>query len=283
MAQAAPITATVEHQHGIAAIVSTPNPAVIHDSDLPHLKYAVAVTEEHGLQVHPIAHNPQDIAATPYRTVGERTVADLDSFVSELARRPLRDDSTIWGNAERGKMTAIYNDHTDEDPGWRDDKLTLQLAQDEDWKAWHAISGKAFRQQEFGDKIEELLHTVISPDQAALLEIIDSIRVSSGGNFESRIERHDGSQKLAYQQENRVSAGRTGELEVPQIIRLALRPWEGHPAIYEVDAYFRLRVSEGDLSLSIKLKPTRQIVRQAWIDITEVVWGATEKPVLAQP
>lgn len=267
----------------IAAIHDAPLPAQIKDTDLPHKRFAVAVTTEHGLQVHALETDPQDIEENPYRAAGERTVADLDSFLLELARRPLHEASTIWGNATRGRMTAIYNDHTSEDPGWRDDKLTLALATDEDWKAWHDLSGKAFRQQEFGDRIEELLHTITTPDQATLLEIIDSIRVSSGGSFKSRIERHDGSQKLSYSQENRATAGRTGELEIPQIIELSLKPWDNHPVLYPVEAYFRLRVQEGDLALSVKLKPTRQIVKQAWFDITESVLGATEKPVLAQP
>jgi uncharacterized protein YfdQ (DUF2303 family) len=276
------IKAAVEHEHGIAAVVSsTPHPAAVVDSPLPHKRYAVAVTEQNGLQVTELSYNTQEFNDSPYRVAGERTVADLDSFLAELVRRPLGDAGTLWGKAQSGRLTAVYNDHTDVDAGWRDDKLILALTADEDWQTWHNLSGKFFRQQEFGDKIEELLHTVVNPDQASLLEIIDSVRASTRGEFESAIERSNGGQKLVYKQEHNVKAGRTGQLEVPRTVTLELRPWEGHPETYEVSAYFRTQVSEGALALAIKLKPTRQIVRAAWTTLTTAVMGQTRIPVYA--
>ncbi len=293
MAELAPINATIEHALAGGSVVNTPHPADIVDSDLPHRKYAIAVTEQNGLQVRELETDPQQITKHPYRVRGERTVTDLDSFLAELARRPLGPSGTLWGNAQRGALTAIYNDHyyepaEDEDgvfakdiAGWRDDKLNLTLTKDEDWAAWHSISNKYFGQQEFGDHIEALLHTVISPDQADLLEVIDSIRASTSGEFESGIERANGGQKLTYKQEHTVRAGRSGQLEVPQTITLELRPWEGHPDVYPVEAYFRVRIREGSLALAVKLKPTRQIVRAAWATLTLAVIEATSKPVYA--
>lgn len=266
-----------------------PHQAQVIDGLLPHQKHAIAVTEDHGLQVKTIEIDPKSFP-TPLRVTGERTVADLDSFLAELERRPLDQISntgTLWGSATRGVLTAIYNDHdgaiatNEPGAGWRDDKLTLSLTPDRDWAAWHKISGTYFGQNEFGDLIEELLHTVVSPDQAELLEVIDSIRASTSGAFESKIERANGGQKLTYKQEHNVTAGRSGQLEVPQTITLKLRPWENHPETYDVEAYFRTRVSNGTLGLAIKLKPTAQILRDAWYAITQAVSGQTGKPVLA--
>ncbi|ORV82859.1 hypothetical protein AWC11_23150 [Mycobacterium interjectum] len=265
----------------LAPVVNTPHPADIIAGPQPHVRHVMAVTEQHGLQVEELEVDPSDIAHQPFRVKGERTVADIDSLLAELDRRPLGDGGTLWGKASAGRLTAIYNDHTTGDPGWRDDKLTLQLAPDEDWAAWHGISGTYLKQGPFGDQIEELLHTVTSPDQAELLEIIDSIRASTSGEFESAIERANGSQKLTYKQEHTVKAGRGGQLEIPQIITLDLRPWEGHPETYEVESYFRTRVQDGALWLAVKLKPTRQIVREAWYAVTQAVVAQTGKTVLA--
>ncbi|BBZ09820.1 MULTISPECIES: DUF2303 family protein [Mycobacterium] len=255
---------------------------IVRKPDEPRVSWAVGTTAEHGMQVYEIVAR-EDLLPNPYRVSGTRTVAELDSFLDELERRPLASEGTLWGNAQRGRLTAIYNDHRGDTAGWRDDRLELQLAADEDWTAWHALSGKYFRQEEFGDKVEELLHTVTSPDQAELLEVIDSVRASSKGEFESGIERANGGQRLVYKQEHTVKAGRTGQLEVPQIIGLELRPWEGHHETYPVDGYFRVRVSDGDLFLAIKLKPTRQILRKAWFDLAAKVIEQTGKPVYAQP
>jgi uncharacterized protein YfdQ (DUF2303 family) len=279
--KAANVVVTIEHALAHGGVVSTPHPAAVVDSPLPHKRYAVAVTEQNGLQVQELAFDPQEINPNPYRVTGERTVTDLDSFLAELDRRGLYETGTLWGNAQRGILTAVYNDHHGETAGWRDDRLTLKLAADEDWTTWHNLSGKYFRQQEFGDKIEELLHTIINPDQAELLEIIDSVRASTSGEFESAIERSNGGQKLVYKQEHSVKAGRTGQLEVPRYVTIELRPWEGHPETYEVEAYFRTQVKDGALGLAIKLKPTRQIVRTAWTTLTTAVIEQTRKPVYA--
>ena len=277
-------TTNIDHVDSALLVgARAPHQAQLIDGLLPHLKHAIAVTEEHGLQVNDIAVDPTDFPM-PLRVKGERTVADLDSFLAELERRPLAAPTgTLWGSAKRGVLTAVYNDHNSNgaDAGWRDDKLTLKLTPDDDWAAWHAMSGRLYPQNEFGDKIEELLHTITSPDQAELLEVIDSIRSSTSGEFESKVERAHGGLKLTYREDHTVTAGKGRELEVPQVIILNLRPWEGHPETYPVEAKFRTRITNGSLGLAIKLQPTAQILREAWYTITQSVTGQTGKPVLA--
>lgn len=265
-------------------VSAPPHSADILATDVPHRRYAVAVTTEHGLQVEAIDDNSY-LPLTPYRVEGTRTVADLDSFLDELTRRSLHPTaSTLWGNATRGRITAIYNDHDADTAGYRDDKLELALTTDPDWKMWHEISGKYYPQEQFGDIIEDLRHTISSPDQADLLEIIDSVRASTSGEFESSIERARGGQKLTYKKEVSAKAGAVGrELAVPQTITLSLRPWEGHPTLYTVTAYFRLNITEGHLKLAVKLFPTRETLREAWADLTQQVTDAIAKPVYNQP
>ncbi|BDY33187.1 DUF2303 family protein [Mycolicibacterium mageritense] len=278
------VVGTIEHVAG--GLVTTPNSADITATNEPHTRVAVAVTEEHGLQTHRLVED-EDHYPNPWRAKGTRTVSEVDSFLAELARRPLPDTiGTLWGNAQRGHLSAIYNDHdtTDGPAGWRDDVLALTLKKDPDWVSWHDISGKYFPQYEFGDRIEELRHTISAPDQADLLEIIDSVRASTKGEFESSISRANGGQTLTYKKEISAQAGAVGRvLEVPEHIVLSLRPWEGHPKLYEVPAYFRLNVTEGQLKLAIKLFPTNEIVRTAWGDLTQKIVDAVGKPVLAQP
>lgn len=256
---------------------------IVDSPTTPALRHVVAVTADEGLQIEII--DEETHLPFPRRSRGNRTVTDLDSFIAELARRPLDERGTLWGTADAGKLVAIYNDH-DVTPmvgGWRDDTLTLQLRKDPDWAAWHGMSGTYQKQAEFGDTIEELLHTVVEPDQADLLEIIDSVRASTKGEFESGINRANGAQRVTFHTEISASAGKsTNELEVPQFVTLRLRPWEGHPTTYDVDGYFRLKIEGNTLLLAIKLKPTRQIVREAWAEVTDAVNAATGKPVYAQ-
>lgn len=268
-------------------VYNTPYEAQHFTTSEPHVMHVVAVTEDHGLQAQRLEEN-EDSYPQPWRPKGTRTVTEMASFLAELHRRPLPDvTGTLWGNADRGTIKAIYNDHAggrDTAAGWRDDALELKLKSDPDWVSWHQLSDKYMGQHQFGDIIEELRHTISSPDQADLLEIIDSIRTSTNGEFESNLDRANGSQKLAYKKEVNARAGAVGrELEVPQTITLSLRPWEGHPTLYPVHAYFRLNVTEGQLKLAVKLFPTREIVRQAWEEVTATVTADIGKPVYAQP
>lgn len=268
-------------------VFNTPHQAQHFTTGEPHAMHVVSVTEGHGLQTKRLDHD-ENSYPEPWRPKGTRTVTEMDSFLAELKRRPLPDASgTLWGNAERGDIKAIYNDHAGGESkaaGWRDDVVQLKLKSDPDWVQWHEISEKYMGQHRFGDIIEELRHTIKSPDQADLLEIIDSIRTSTNGEFESDLNKANGSQKLAYKKEVSARAGAVGrELEVPQTITLSLRPWEGHPTLYDVHAYFRLDVTEGQLKLAVKLFPTREIVRQAWEEVTTRVTNDIGLPVYAQP
>ncbi len=263
-----------------------PTQLVVVDSDTPHMSVALAVTREKGLEVSVLDHRAQfreERRAAPARIEGVRSVSELMSFLDELARLPLeKGTSTLWGDYTKGRVIAIYNDHSTAAPGHRDDRLVLQMIEDDDWKAWHAISGKYFGQEEFGAKIEELRHTVLEPNQAELLEVIDSVRASTKAEFESSIERSNGSQAIAFKHTVTTRAGRTGQLKVPQVITLSLRPWEGHHEVYEVPAYFRLRADNGALALCIQLQPTRQIQRGAWADVVNKIVDNVDIPVLAQ-
>ena len=239
-----------------------------------------ANSSENGLQVKEVdirAYTP-GLLSSP--EAGTRTVTDTVSFLAELDRFKLDDASTLWGDETRGRIVAIYNDHTNESAGHRDNKLELVLRVDEDWANWHQLSDKYMPQSEFGDRVEELLHTVVEPSQAELMEVIDSIRATSKGSFESSIVRATGSSVLEWREDVQTTAGKANKLEVPREIVLALRPFEGL-ATYKVPAWFRTRVSGGRLELAIKLKPTRPVVRRAWSDLVEGIEEGTTKPVLA--
>lgn len=249
------------------------------DPKVRGLAFVVAATEGNGLETQRIDYRDVLQEGQPFRHEGIRVVTHVKSFLEELNRKELSDRSTLWASTSRSLVSAIYNDHTTSTPGSRDDVLSLKLVRDEDWVRWHDVSGKFFGQEDFSDMIEELLHTVIEPDHADLMEVIESVRVSVGSEFESAIRRSDGQQTLSYREDTKTTAGVNRDLEIPQTIKLLLRPWESADIRYEVNAWFRTRVVNGQLKLSIKLKPTRAIELAAWADLQEKIADFTGKPV----
>ncbi len=254
------------------------------DTEVRGLSYAVAATGGSGLEVQTIDWREADPDRRPDRVVGTRVVSSIESFFHELERKPLTAESTLWANAQSNAVEVVYDDHTGTEDGgranYRADRLQLSLKVDEEWKQWHAISGQYMSQEEFGDAIEELIHTVVEPDQADLMEVIESIRVTTGSVFESGIRRSDGQQNLSFKEESTATAGRQGQLEIPQTIAFAVRRYEGFPQRYEIRAWFRTRIVNGSLKLAVKLKPTRPTEIAAWEDITKTIADEKQRPVL---
>ncbi|AFR47983.1 DUF2303 family protein [Gordonia sp. KTR9] len=262
---------------------------LVDPSETPGIQQGIgiiaATTKDKGLQVETVDLREFIPGVTRSAEEGTRLVTDVPSFLAELDRYPIAPElSTLWGDETKGRIEAIYNDHNADGAGLRDNRLRLELRADDDWVAWHRLSGKYFPQIEFGDAVEELLHTVVDPDQADLVEVINSIRATSKGVFESAVDRSNGSQALEYRTETTATAGAAGRasrLEIPQTVTLAIRPWEGLDT-YKVEGWFRFNTDHGRLLLTIKLKPTRNVLRAAWADVVEQIeTHLGGKPVLA--
>lgn len=237
------------------------------------LVFAVAATGEHGVQVETIDYrNELEEQNGASYVAFLRSVRSVGSFLDELGRRPLDPErSTLTASEESRQILAVYDDHVNGRAGRRADMLRLHLRLHEDWAAWHQFSGTQFDQQAFGDLLEELIHNVVVPAQADLLEVVDTIRMSSNATFEGSINRANGSQSVVYKEENTATAGAARTLAVPQTITLRLPVFEGYPVEYEVQAWFRIATSNGKLRLSVKLKPTRRVYLAAWADVQQEI------------
>ncbi|SHY14284.1 DUF2303 family protein [Mycobacteroides abscessus] len=248
--------------------------------------YLVTANGENGLQTEVVDVRGKVPAAFPPRAPERRTVTDTASFLAEVTRRPLLQGlSTVWGNRDKGQVSVIYNelgtDATADYPR-RNDVLTLQFVADPDWATlFNAADGRFHTQLEFGDLIEQAGHLITSHQAADVMEIVDSIRASSKGSFESGIKRATSSVNLTYSEEVSAKAGTaTRQLEVPREITLSARPFEDYPVI-EVRCWLRLNISQGQLGLGLFPQPYQHLVRDAWTHVTGELSEALGVPVYA--
>ncbi|MBX9918838.1 MAG: DUF2303 family protein [Mycolicibacterium frederiksbergense] len=233
----------------------------------------IAANNENGLSTKVIDVRAEIPNAFPPRTVADRVVTDTKSFLAEIERRPLLEDiSTVWGNRQKGEITAVYDElpaNAIHDYTRRADNLVLRFVPDPDWATLlKAADGEYHNQEAFGDLIESAGHLITSHPAAELMEIVDSVRGSSSGSFESRIRRDTGSQHLTYSEEVTTQAGSSARpLEVPRQITLTARPFEDYPLV-EVTCWLRLRISQGKLFLALIPQPYQHLVRDAWAHVT---------------
>ena len=224
--------------------------------------------------------------AFPPRTAEPRTVTDKASFLAEVQRRPLLAGlSTVWGNRTKGQVTVIYDElgaDAAADYTRRGDRLTLQFVQSQDWATLLAVvNAKFYDQEDFGARLETVGHLVTSHDFAELLEIVDTIRGSKSGKFESRIQRATSTQSITFTEEVKASAGTaTKQLEVPKEVEFAARPFEDYPLV-SVKCWLRLSVQQGDLRLALVPQPFDHVIREAWSTVTEDLGEELGVPVYA--
>ncbi|WP_458317142.1 DUF2303 family protein [Mycolicibacterium brisbanense] len=254
--------------------------------------YVVTANGENGLEAKVVDVRGEVPAAFPPRTVNDRVVTDTASFLAEIARRPLlADESTVWGNRQKGEITAVYDELSSVPTNHytrRGDRLILRFVPDPDWATlFKTADGNYHGQEEFGDLIESAGHLITSHPAAELMEIVEDIRASSKGSFESRPRRDTGSLHITYSEEVTVRSGaqsKTGtapkELEVPREITLAARPFEDYPLV-EVTCWLRLRINQGVLGLGLFPQPYQHLVRDAWTHVTNELAEKLNVPVYA--
>ncbi len=223
-------------------------------------------------------------AAFAPRTPEKRTVIDRDSWRAELGRRPLVDDSTLWASRTSGTVTAIYNDlPASEHDGytWRDDKLILQFVTHPDWSTFLlAADSELHDQEEFGNLLDDAGHLIRSHQAADLVELADSIRATSSGHFESRIQRSTGSQTIGWSENVEARAGTAGDLEVPKIVTFEVTRFEDFPPIL-IDCQVRLRVKAGQLKLGLFPRPYEHVLREQWLTVIDELATEIGRPIYA--
>ncbi|MEU9805058.1 DUF2303 family protein [Mycobacterium sp. NPDC050853] len=258
----------------------------INDPDVDGPVYLVSANSDSGLQTEVIDVRSKAPHAFPPRTVPPRTVTDAASLLAEVKRRPLLNGmSTVWGNRNVGEITVVYDELESDatiDYTNRADQLRLKFVRDPDWDTlFRAADGRFHTQVEFGDLIESAGHLITSHPAAEIVEIVDSVRASSKGSFESNIKRATGSVNLTYSEEVSAKAGTaTRQLEVPREITLSARPFEDYPVI-EITCWLRLNISQGQLGLALVPQPYEHLVRDAWTQKTTEVADELGVPIYA--
>jgi uncharacterized protein YfdQ (DUF2303 family) len=227
-----------------------------------------------------------DYAATPARKTGKVTLTDADGFVTYVDRHSLERATTLWGDLDQARIVAVLDDHaahldvdTEGAPGWGGHRATLQLKATKDWLHWTRGDGKYFAQKDFAEHIEDGVDAIHDPDPATMLEVAQTFHAKSGVNFISS-QQLSGEVEFTFEETVKAKAGQKGTLDVPQRFTLGLAPFEGCDA-YKVEARFRFRLVNGELTLGYRLIRPDRALKTAFDDVVQKVAAASGLPVMA--
>lgn len=241
----------------------------------------------------------------PRRTRVARTFADAASLLDYLRRhdpRPEQEDTsgatahgypsrftgdpdpdarpvTLWADERKHTVTAVLDDHLADTPGWAQHTATLALEHDEDWLKWTKRNAQLMDQESAAEFVEDLLHTVVEPDAADLLEVVSTLQIHRQMVVGQTVRLSSGATQITYSDDDTAGAGRseTGTLTVPNRIVIRTPVFAGAAPV-EFSARFRYRQQGRALKVAYIIDRLRLVERAAFEKVVgEVV--STGRPV----
>ncbi|MFB6809449.1 DUF2303 family protein [Streptomyces sp. NPDC056387] len=237
--------------------------------------YAVRTS---GGGTHTLDLTGADHTGTPARKQGTTTVRDVTSFAAYFGKHS-DSDTEVYADADRLTVTAVLDAHTANEPRWSGHRLLLSLRKTEAWEQWLSLDGKLMGQEQFAEFLEDHLPELLVPDSATMLEIAQSIQATTKASFESGTRLQSGERQLKYVEDTRASAGRKGDLTIPETFTIGLVPFEGSEG-YKLTARLRYRIGEGQLRIGYKLDRPGDTLRTAFADVVTSIGEQIEQPVM---
>ena len=228
-------------------------PTLIEDD----LQIVVVPTGHHVERIDTSAMQP-----CPRRAKGAAsTVNNVTAFI-ELVSRHMSDSVTLWANPDDPQIIAVLNDHhptadkaADREsgtiqPGWRDWRVGLTMLRSDAWEEWRSVHRTSLGQTEFAEFVEDHLLDIIDPDGADLLEIAQTFQATTKVEFKSSKRLATGQEQLVYSEEIAASAGRAGEITVPQQFTIRTPIFVGEREV-DIPVRLRYRIRGGDLTIQL--------------------------------
>ncbi len=226
----------------------------------------------------------RDKGDRPWRRKGSTTLVDPESFGKFVERLAVA-ETTVWADRVGESFMAVFNDHPAIDSGsaalahevnagFRDDTAHLNLVPHEDWKMWINNNGRMVPQRQFGELIESLAHTIVTPSAATMLEVATTLTMKRQLDFGSRVRLDNGDMEFKFEETSNATAGRRGgnSIEIPTSFTFAAPVWQGCDTV-RVEARLRTRANGDGVEMGYKLIRLTDAVDDAFETVTDVIRG----------
>jgi uncharacterized protein YfdQ (DUF2303 family) len=217
---------------------------------------------------------------TPRRKTGTTVVRDPDSFLAYWGKHS-DPGSEVYADRQALTITAVLNAHTADSARFGDHRVVLRLRHSDSFEAWAAASGKDMNQTRFAEFVEDHRTDIRTPPAADLLELAQTFQATTKVSFKSGSILKSGQRQLTYVEETDASAGRKGQLTIPDDFELGLAVFQGATEADAVTARLRYRISgEGRLALLFILDRLPEVVDAAFEGVVAAVAAGVAVPIL---
>lgn len=215
----------------------------------------------------------------PRRKAGIVKVRDVASFLHYWHKHSTTNESEIYADLDQRLIVAVLDSNGAETAGWAKHVLRFGLRHSPAWTAWTAISGKLMSQQQFAEFIEDHRPDIMQPDAADVLELAQTFQATIKAEFKSGVQLKNGQREFQFTETIDQSAGRSGRMQIPDTIQLALPVFDADVMAEAVTARLRTRVNDGRLSIGVILDEVDVKVRSAFQAIVDQIDTDVAVPV----
>lgn len=266
-----------QDNHVAAALIAGAAMADVITNPHPGGKNAVLVPPGHELTY-------LDRPDLPLRKSGTVKLSDVASFLLYFEKHGYT-ASMVYGSIKPAQFVAVLDDHDGDKADWREHRAIYTLTHSDEWMEWTKRNGQPFDGNEaFAVWLENNLVDVVNPDPARLLEISLNMRVNQSQGFTNAVKLENGELKFEYTN-NVEGSAKTGAnarpVAIPEKFTINIPVFSGLGAEkYKVDARFRYRLNNGQLTLRFELVRPQKVIEQAFKDILDRIEKETKREVL---
>ena len=215
--------------------------------------------------------NTEALADKPIRKRGMTQVFDAASLNMLIADNGDAGNIAIYVNRDPNKpaVVAVLNGHGKSGPGWGDFRAEIAFRPTPQWVKWKGIDGKMMPQAEFAEFIEDNMADVAEPSGAELLEIATYMQATRSVDFKSALQLSSGAVQFQNLESLDTKVG-AGSIAIPTMFTLGIAPLFGSPS-YKVPARLRYRLTDGKLTLGIKLQRVEDLMVKVLDEVVQKI------------
>lgn len=221
----------------------------------------------------------ENMLVQPVRKRGTVSVTDSGGFITYMNRH-CEDGTLVYADIDHSgsfKLVGVINDHSGEEPGWRDHTCTMDRKQSVEWGRWIGKNKSAMSQADFAAWIEDNLADIAAtegmPTGGDMLAMSLGFERTSEKRLKSKVNLQSGSFRLEYIDDEDKDT-RTS-MEVFSRFSIGIPVFENSTSAYQIDARLKYRESSGKVSFWFELIRPDKAFRQAVEDELCAIAGAT--------
>lgn len=232
-------------------------------------------------------HGLDYLMPAPTRKRGTTNIHDVESFIAISKQHGSLSNCCIYLDVdyENNKIeaTAVFNDHGQNETGWRDHRSVFNPKLSKEWKDWAKNSGAKMTQVEFALFLETNLADIASlegmPSGAEVLAFVTQLQETRKVKYGSAVNLQNGMVQIEFIEDG--DNGTKGKLEVFKQFAIGIRPFANGDA-YQVKAFLRYRIDRntGQIQFWYDLQRADRVLEDASRAMVEKIRTTTGLPVV---